>query len=129
MTNVLVSGLYNPGGPPGRIVDLALGGTIRLLYADRILAEYQDVLARPELAIDPSLAQAIVGYFRLAGERVVALPLPSAGLPDPGDIPFAEVALTGAAEAFVTGNLEHFAKLKQLGLVILSPAQCLDLFR
>ncbi len=53
-TNVLVSGLLNPYGSPGRILDLVLSGRIQVLYDDRILEEYQDVLARPQLAIDLS---------------------------------------------------------------------------
>jgi putative PIN family toxin of toxin-antitoxin system len=125
-TNVLVSGLHNPDGAPGRIVDLVMGGKVQLLYDDRILGEYLDVLARPELDIEPSLAQAVVGYIRLAGERVTALPLPADTLPDPDDLPFAEVAVSGAADALVTGNAKHFAKWKEQGNSILSPAQFLE---
>lgn len=125
-TNVLVSGLHNPDGAPGRIVDLVMGGQVRLLYDDRILGEYLDVLARPELGIDPSLAQAVVGYIRLSGERVTALPLPADTLPDPDDLPFAEVAVSGAAEALVSGNARHFAKWKEQGNTVLSPNQWLE---
>jgi len=125
-TNVLVSGLHNPGGTPGRIVDLVMGGRIQLLYDDRILGEYLDVLTRPELDIDPSLAQAVVGYIRLAGERVTALPLPADTLPDPDDLPFAEVTASGEADALVTGNSKHFARWKEQGNIVLSPAQFLE---
>lgn len=125
-TNVLVSGLHNPDGAPGRIVDLVMGGKVQLLYDDRILGEYLDVLACPELKIDSSLAQAVVGYIRLAGERITALPLPADGLPDPVDLPFAEVAISGAADALVTGNAKHFAKWKEQGNTVLSPAQFLE---
>ena len=68
-TNVLVSGLHNPHGAPGRIVDLVLGARIHVLYDDRILAEYRDVHARPRLAIEPSLAQAVLGCMRLSGNK------------------------------------------------------------
>ena len=125
-TNVLVSGLHNPNGAPGRIVDLILGARIQVLYDDRILAEYLDVLARPQLAIEPSLAQAIVGYVRLSGEQVMALPLDKDTLPDPDDLPFAEVAITGEADMLVTGNMKHFTRLKDRGVTVLSPAQCLE---
>ena len=127
-TNVLVSGLHNPGGTPGRIVDLILGGRVQVLYDDRILGEYLDVLARPQLAIDPSLAQAVLGYIRLAGERVMALPLPEHTLPDPDDTPFAEIAISGKAEALITGNAKHFSGLKDRGVTVLSPAQFLERF-
>lgn len=125
-TNVLVSGLHNPDGTPGRIVDLVMGSRIQLLYDDRILGEYLDVLARPELEIDPSLAQAVVGHIRLAGERVTALPLSADILPDPDVLPFAEVAASGAADALVISNAKHFAKWKEQGNAVLTPAQLLE---
>jgi putative PIN family toxin of toxin-antitoxin system len=125
-TNVLVSGLHNPDGTPGRIIDLILGGRIQVLYDDRILAEYLDVLARPQLAVSPSLAQAIVGYIRLAGERLTALPLPQDALPDPDDLPFVEIAIAGGADALVTGNAKHFSGLVGRGVTVLSPAQFLE---
>lgn len=127
-TNILVSGLHNPNGAPGRIVDLILGARIQVLYDDRILAEYLDVLARPQLAIEPSLAQAVVGYIRLSGEPLVAHPLDKDALSDPNDLPFAEVAITGKADVLVTGNLKHFSRLKDRGVTVLSPAQCLEHF-
>ena len=122
-TNVLVSGLLNPAGAPGRIADLILDGQIQLLYDDRILSEYLDVLARPKLDIDPSLAQAVISHIRLSGERIIAPPLPGKTLPDPDDLPFAEIAMAGKADALVTGNIKHFSKLK--GAAVFSPAQFL----
>lgn len=47
-TNVLVSGMINPNGPPGRIVDLIREGLVELVVDDRILAEYSQVLSRPK---------------------------------------------------------------------------------
>lgn len=35
-TNVLVSGVLNPHGPPGRIVDAILAETLTALYDDRM---------------------------------------------------------------------------------------------
>jgi putative PIN family toxin of toxin-antitoxin system len=127
-TNVLVSGLLNPHGAPGRVVDLLLDGKLRLLYDDRILSEYLNVLARPHLGIQPEQARAVVGYVRLSGERVTALPLPQDALPDAGDLAFAEAAITGKAEALVSGNLKHFAGLEAYGVNLLSPAAFLKKF-
>ena len=127
-TNVLVSGLHNPNGAPGRIVDLILGARIQVLYDDRILAEYRDVLARPQLAIEPSLARAVAGYIRLSGEQVLALPLDKDTLPDPDDLPLVEVAITGKTDMLVTGNMKHFSGLKERGVTVVSPAQCLERF-
>ena len=44
--NVLVSGLTNPDGYPGRIVDLLRVDALQSVVDDRILAGYHDVLAR-----------------------------------------------------------------------------------
>jgi putative PIN family toxin of toxin-antitoxin system len=127
-TNVLVSGLHNPGGTPGRIVELILDGKIKVLYDDRILNEYLDVLPRPSLAIQPEQARTTVAYLRLSGERITAMPLPQNALPDPDDMAFAEVALTGKADALVTGNAKHFIGLKERGLKVLSPTHFLERF-
>ena len=42
-TNVLVSGLLSPFGPPGRLVDALQAGGLKLATDDRIEAEYRDV--------------------------------------------------------------------------------------
>jgi predicted nucleic acid-binding protein len=41
-TNVLVSGLLSPFGPPGVIVSLTAAGRLSLCYDARILAEYAE---------------------------------------------------------------------------------------
>ena len=46
-TNVIVSGILNPHGPPGRVVDALLSGNNSALHDDRILSEYREVLLRP----------------------------------------------------------------------------------
>ncbi len=125
-TNVLVSGLHNPDGTPGRIIDLVLDNKIKVLYDDRILSEYLDVLRRPALAIQPEQARAVVEYFRLSGERIAAMPLPKNIFPDIDDMAFAEVAITGEADALVTGNAKHFSNLKARGLTVFSPAGFLE---
>ena len=125
-TNVLVSGLHNPDGTPGRIIDLVLDNKIKVLYDDRILSEYLDVLPRPALAIQPEQARAVVDYIRLSGERIAAMPLPKNIFPDIDDMAFAEVAITGEADALVTGNARHFINLKARGLTVLAPAGFLE---
>ena len=46
-TNVLVSGLLNPYGAPGQIVNLIAAGELSLAFDARILGEYRNVLLRP----------------------------------------------------------------------------------
>jgi putative PIN family toxin of toxin-antitoxin system len=127
-TNVVVSGLLNETGKPAKVLDLALEARFQLAYDDRILGEYEDVLARPELHIHPARAQAIISYLELAGKFVNASPLPAEGFSDPGDLPFAEVFISSNADALVTGNLRHFVPLVEKGLAVYNPSSFLECF-
>ncbi len=106
-TNVLVSGLLNPHGAPGRIVDLLTSGDLVLLHDDRIIAEYGQVLARPRFGFAGADVSALLGFIEWSGEAVVARPL-NVVLPDPDDLSFLEVAAAGEADALVSGNTRHF---------------------
>jgi len=128
-TNVFVSGLLNPQGPPGRIVDAILAGGIIVLYDDRTLAEYREVLARPAFDFESADVAALLDYLEAAGEAFS--PLPSAAvLPDRDDLPFLETALAGEADALITGNPRHFKPVKgRHSVTILSPASAVDQLR
>lgn len=125
-TNVLVSGLLNPHGPPGRVLDAVLAGTHVLLCDDRIRSEYTEVLGRKRFGFASADVATLLRGLESCGESVTAPPL-SVSLPDPDDLPFLEVAVAGRADRLVTGNPRHFAagaaKLKP-GAVV-SPAQFL----
>jgi putative PIN family toxin of toxin-antitoxin system len=121
-TKVIVSGLLNPEGNPGRIVDLFLAGEVTLLADDRILAEYRAVLRRPKFSLDDADVSDFLYLLEAESERVAATPL-GYKLPDQSDRAFLEVALAGGAESLVTGNVRHF-RLPQVGrLSIDSPAE------
>lgn len=123
-TNVLVSALLSPFGPPGRILDLGLAGKVRLIYDDRILAEYRAVLMRPKFGFDRRHIDALLEEFISAGFSVLAPPLLLA-LPDPADAVFVEV--TAAAQApLVTGNGRHFPPDICAGITVLAPAAFLE---
>lgn len=127
-TNVIVSGLLNEAGKPGKVIDLTLENRVQVAYDDRILGEYEDVLARPELHIHPARAKAIIAHIELTGQLIEAELLSSEAFPDPGDMPFVEVFVTANAQALVTGNLRHFAPLVDKGLSVYSPAKFIELF-
>jgi putative PIN family toxin of toxin-antitoxin system len=109
-TNVLVSGTLSPHGPPGRIVDLAVRGDLLLLYDDRILAEYREVLGRPKFAFSAEDVAQVLGHLERTGEAVSAAAI-SVRLRDEDDVPFLEVSVAGAADALVTGNAADFEPL------------------
>lgn len=106
-TDVLVSGVINPHGPPGRILDAVLAGTITVLHDDRIMSEYRAVLVRPAFGFQRADVDRLVDFIGLAGEPTVAQHL-TVVLPDAIDLPFLEVAAGGRADALVTGNVKHF---------------------
>jgi putative PIN family toxin of toxin-antitoxin system len=128
-TNVLVSGLLSLHGPPARIVDLAVAGELCLLFDDRVLDEYDDVLRRPRFGFDAVDVDAVLNFIVCDGEAVIAPPL-ALQLPDAGDQPFAEVAVAARAEALITGNVRHFgAVARHHALRIRSPAAFLAEWR
>jgi putative PIN family toxin of toxin-antitoxin system len=51
-TNVLVSALLTSGGLPEAVIDLAISGDLLSFASESVLAEYEEVLKRPRLAID-----------------------------------------------------------------------------
>lgn len=106
-TNVLVSGVMSPHGPPGRIIDAVLAESLIVIYDDRVMDEYWAVLMRPAFGFRKADVEAILDFMEMAGVRAVAPPL-NVVLPDPTDLPFLEVAVAGHADALITGNDRHY---------------------
>lgn len=120
-TNVLVSGIINPAGSPGKLIDYVVTGRLMLVVDDRILDEYGDVLRRPELQTYFSRAdtEAILDYLEHHAERI-SCSHSVQGLPDPDDAPFLEVA-QAAKVPLITGNAKHFPLSLRSGCRVLSP--------
>ena len=127
-TNVLLSGLLSPSGPPGNIVRLITSGAVRVCYDARILVEYRQVLLRPTFPFAEIQVDSLLDQLEADGDLVAALPLVDR-LPDPDDEIFLEVALTGNAHCLVTGNLRHYPQRRRQGVRVVSPREFLDLFR
>ena len=127
-TNVLVSALLSPFGPPARVLGLVMAGDASCCVDARILAEYDDVLHRPRLAIDAARADDLLGELRRSGLPVASVPLPRP-LPDQDDDQFVEVGLAGGARCLVTGNRVHFPDDRCLGLPVLSPVELVEVMR
>jgi putative PIN family toxin of toxin-antitoxin system len=127
-TNVLVSGLLSPFGPPGEIVRMVSSGALVLCLDARIFAEYDEVLARPRFGFDLDAVAALLDYIDFRSEVVASGPLEQR-LPDPDDEPFLEIAAACGADCLVTGNLAHFPVESRAGVDVLSPAQLVDRLR
>jgi uncharacterized protein len=119
-TNVLVSALLRPSGPPGVVLDLVLARRVRLALDDRIFAEYAEVLGRPEFRFPRAAVAELLEYLWRSAERVRA-PALSVVLPDPDDVMFVEVGVAALAQALVTGNVRHFPAAQRWGLHVVTP--------
>jgi putative PIN family toxin of toxin-antitoxin system len=126
-TNVLVSAVLTAQGTCARIVDMIADGVLDLYADDRILAEYDSVLHRPELRIAPEDAGVILDLIRSITDTVAAIPLP-VQLPDPDDAAFLEVA-AASGSILITGNTRHFPTNARTGVSVMTPAEFLELLR
>jgi putative PIN family toxin of toxin-antitoxin system len=127
-TNVLVSGLLSPFGPPGQIVRMVSAGVVTLCIDARVMAEYEEVLLRAKFGFDPDDGSALLDYLDFRGEVVAASPL-FMRLPAPDDEPFLEVALSCAADCLVTGNIAHFPAEARLDALVVSPGEFMEIYR
>jgi len=121
-TNVLVSGLSGAGSPPAAVLDLVLSRQVRLAFDERIVAEYADVLARPEFEFPFEHVHAVLDFLWREGERIRPEPL-ALRLPDPDDAMFLEVAVSALASALVSGNLRHYPLGQRRGVRVMTPRE------
>ncbi len=124
-TNILVLAAITPGGKCDRVVRAATDGVVTPCLSGQVIAEYLDVLQRPEISDTPEDAEQLIEGLRTHGERVAPLPL-AVRLPHLADLPFLELAQSAKA-VIVTGNKRHFPRSKCGNVAILSPAELLSL--
>ena len=126
-TNVVVSGATTSYGTCRQLLYLLTQYAFEVCIDDRILEEYDEVLHRLVLKIEPAEAAVVLELIDGAALHVVCVPT-EADLPAPDDLPFLEVALEVSA-ILVTGNKRHFPKRACKGVRVLSPREFLDLLR
>lgn len=126
-TNVLVSAMLKRNSKPALIMNAILEGKIQLAIDERIFTEYTDVLHRPKLNIPADKADAILRFIAFSALWVESQPVEFQRelINDPGDIPFAEVAICSHAEVLVTGNMKHFSFLRNASIMVLLPDEFL----
>lgn len=112
-TNVLVSALLKPDGPPAAILNLIVNTRIRLLYDNRILHEYLEALQREKFGFNVKNVDSIISFFTVEGEFVTAEPA-IVHSDDEGDRKFYEVMVSGVADFLITGNLKHLHKDRRI---------------
>lgn len=124
-TNIVISAALKPDGLERTVLLLAITKPARLYVSTAILAEYRDVLSRPELQIRKGLRQQLLQLIENRSRSVT----PARRLQvtsDPGDNIFLECADAVRADYLVTGNARHFPKFWKTTKVI-SPREFLGL--
>jgi putative PIN family toxin of toxin-antitoxin system len=118
-TNIVVSAALRPLGLQRTVFLLAITKPARLYVSEPILAEYREVLSRPELRIRKGLQRQ---FLDLIGNRahIVAPVRPLFVTSDPDDNIFVECADIARADYLVTGNPRHFPKFWKKTKVITS---------
>lgn len=106
-TNVLVSALINPKGMPTKILNLILNERLTVLYDNRIMSEYIEVLSRKKFNFSHEMVEPLIDFIKYEGEFIASEPLKTYFV-DEDDKMFLEVAVSGNAEYLITGNTKHF---------------------
>jgi putative PIN family toxin of toxin-antitoxin system len=124
-TNVMVSGLLSPKGPPGRLVDAILSRRLKIAFDDRILQEYREVLARPMFhfkTVDVAAFWEILPFQR----HLVAMPVEGLLASDDADTKFLEVAFATETKILVSGNERHYPAKSRGGVRVISPREAFE---
>jgi predicted nucleic acid-binding protein len=108
------------------VLDQVVLGTIQVAFDDRIMDEYREVLNRPVFGFSSANVRALLDHIVLGGIHVVPGLLTGDEAPDPGDLPFAEVAVDARADCLVTGNLKHFEFLESRNIPVLTPSEFME---
>jgi putative PIN family toxin of toxin-antitoxin system len=110
-TNVLVSGLAYPGGPPGRLVSAWRGGAFRLASSDFVLRELTRVLPTmsARTGMSPNEVRDFLDAFRAAASWVEPgadslAQAQATGLRDPNDVPILAMLIAAGADCLVSGD-------------------------
>lgn len=106
-TNIIISALLQPLGPPAQVFLLAVGGSIQLCVSGNVYAEYEEVIRRPRFRREEDLIAATLNTIRKEGLWV--RPTETVRVcSDPDDDIFLECAQASRAAYLVTGNLKDF---------------------
>src|ERR1039457_4668044 len=69
-TNIIVSALLQPLGPPAQVFVLAIGGSMQLCISGSVYAEYEEVISRPRLRRSEDIIAGALHAIRERGSWV-----------------------------------------------------------
>ena len=125
-TNILISGIIFPGGPPGKIIEKWINGDFTVILSPTVLEEYFAVLLRPKfrrLGTSQELYNLLSGLTELEN-TIMVYPQTTVDVikEDPADNKFLDCALDGKADIILSGD-HHLLNLEVFrGVRIISPS-------
>jgi putative PIN family toxin of toxin-antitoxin system len=132
-TNVLISGLLYPGGPPSRLVKAWRAGAFDLVISDFVIDELTRIWTHlaSRLKASPNDLADFIDTIGVRAEllRIDAAMLAqasTAGLRDPDDLPVLALLIGSGADYLVTGDKDLLALAG--AYPILAPADFVDRF-
>jgi putative PIN family toxin of toxin-antitoxin system len=118
-TNIVVSAALKPDGLQRTVWVIAMTRPAQLYVTKNVLAEYRDVLARPEFEI--SKGHQLQVFQMLKNRARIVKPARALRVAkDPDDDMFLECAEAARADYLITGNPRHFPKFWRNTKVITS---------
>ena len=126
-TNVLISAFISDKGNPRKTVRHVLGSGV-LLASTATFEEFDSRIRRPRISKhgSPDELEAYVGLLSGQAEFITVTESITA-CSDPDDNMFLELAVSGAADYIVTGNMKDFPPSPFQGIPILSPAEFVEM--
>ena len=122
-TNVLISGVLRPKGPPQAVVDILVAGLVAPLFSDTTFEELRTRILRRKF--DRYVGRTGREHYveRLADvAEWVAISGARMGCRDRDDDKFLETAIEGGADRLVTGDRDLLEMSPFMGIPILAPA-------
>ena len=118
-TNILVAALWSRSGASFRIVEHALGGTLRYAVSVALALEYEAVLKRAAMReaswASPEELEILLDALLGQAERIMPIRTRlRPALNDPADEMVLECAVQAGADAIVTMNVRDFRAARQL---------------
>ena len=129
-TNVLVAGLISASGPPAKIVNAILKGTLIPVMSEATFAELEDVLQRSRL--QPLFTRAGVNSSSVLADlrnlaHFVKPRVASDTIRDETDRPFLELMASRPAPQFLITGDKDFERERYQGVPVISASRFVEL--
>ena len=124
-SNVIISA-FPFGGPPTRVIDHVLSGSVQCFISLPILDEVRDVLQRPKFGLSSEQALTLVEELHDLCRVITPTATVRAVRADPGDNKVLACALAAEADTIVSGDSHLLDLGPWRGIRILAPAEFIN---